>query len=69
MPRIVSLGNYCYSPIPANKTFWDHHMEQEAELVADRYPMRNGRQPMRACNQSGGPTWSQLERLVPTAFR
>lgn len=67
MLRIASLGNYCYSPIPANKTFWDHNMEQEAELVADRYIMRNGQTtPMRTCNQS--TTRSQLETLVPPLF-
>ncbi|WP_116811987.1 FG-GAP repeat protein [Steroidobacter cummioxidans] len=64
--RIISLGNYCYSPLDPNKTFWQHNLEQEAELVADRYLLRNALMQGRTCNH--GNTLQQLEQLVPPQF-
>lgn len=63
--RIVSLGNYCYAPL--NKPFWDHNLEQEAELVADRYMLRNAQNHLRSCNNA--TTLQELQQVVPSVFK
>jgi hypothetical protein len=63
--RIISLGNYCYAPL--NKPFWDHNFEQEAELVADRYMLRNNKSHLRSCNNV--TTLQELQQVVPSVFK
>jgi hypothetical protein len=63
--RVISLGDYCYTPL--NKPFWDHNIEQEAELVADRYMLRNGPNHLRSCNAATTP--EQLQQVVPLVFK
>jgi hypothetical protein len=63
--RIISLGNYCYTPL--NKPFWDHNLEQEAELVADRYMLRNGEDHLNDCNDATTPL--ELQQVVPLVFK
>jgi hypothetical protein len=66
--RIVSLGNYCYTPLVPGKPFYNYNLEQEAELVADRYRLRQGSNAQLPCNRSNAPTLEGLEQLLPKIF-
>lgn len=65
--RIISLGNYCYTPINLSKTFWEYNLEQEAELVSDRYLLDNGGIQWVPCNRVGD-TSAELDVIVPATF-
>ncbi|WP_116811743.1 VCBS repeat-containing protein [Steroidobacter cummioxidans] len=65
--RIISLGNYCYTPIDLSKTFWEYNLEQEAELVSDRYLLNNSETQWSQCNQVGN-TLPELNVIVPAIF-
>jgi len=59
------LGDgYDYYPIDPGKTYHDHNMEQQAEMVMDRFRFREGlRFPLRGDNS--GVTQADLESIVP----
>ena len=55
--------DYCYSLTPG-KSFWSYGLEQEAEMVSDRYLMRESEQKFLDCNQTNGVTLPELEQLL-----
>ena len=60
------FGGYIYMPIVENKAFDDYNVEQRAEMVQDRYRLRNSLRPYRTgLNENGSATPCRLEGVIP----
>ena len=57
-----SSGGYCYT-ITSGKLFSEYNMEQQAEMVQDRFLLWLGQLHWKQCNQSA--TLQQLEAVIP----
>lgn len=63
---VASLGRgYDYYPFDPGRTYDDHNMEQQAEMVGDRYRFRNGVMSPDAPQYNLGVTRPLLEAIVP----
>jgi hypothetical protein len=65
---IVSIENYRYTPLVPGKPFYNYNRGQEAELVSDRYRLRQGSNAQLSCNRSNAATLQELEQLLPKIF-
>jgi len=60
------LGDgYDYYPIDPGKTYFDHNMEQRAEMVSDRFRFREGLTTPFLTQWNLGVTQADLEAIVP----
>jgi hypothetical protein len=59
---LLSFNDYCYAPL-SGKPFRDYKLEEEAEMVSDRYRRRSGFGAANSCNN--GATLLELEALIP----
>lgn len=65
MRAIVGVGDYCYEN--ANQTFFQYKMEEQAEMVQDRYLLKHGITTYRKqCNSN--VTVNQLDAVIPFPF-
>lgn len=55
--------NYCYE-FDVNRNFWSYGLEQEAEIVEDRYRLRYGYDQEKSCND-GQAILPEYEQLIP----
>jgi hypothetical protein len=61
---------YCYEDhVPPLSSLWQYALEEEAEMVSDRYRLRNSLIEFRGCNRTptsqGGLDLGALEQLIP----
>ena len=64
--RAQLSGGYIYMPLVMNRIFTDYNVEQRAEMVQDRYRIRNQLRPYRtSLNENASATLCLLDGLIP----
>lgn len=59
----ITQRSYCYE-FDVNRDFWSYPLEEEAEIVEDRYRLRQGDVAEKACNR-GQAMLPEYEQLIP----
>lgn len=60
----LATGGYKYWPIPSGKSFWAHNIEQQGEMVQDRFRRQNGLGVARPSLNSGAE-YEPLRDVIP----
>jgi hypothetical protein len=60
----VATGGYKYWPIPAGKTYFAHNIEQQAEMVQDRFRRQRGMNVARPSLNTGAE-YEDLRVRIP----
>jgi VCBS repeat protein len=59
-------GGYHYKPIDWGKTFWQHNMEQQAQMVGERYFIRRSGIDPYTDHDNLSVTLTELNAMIPT---
>jgi hypothetical protein len=62
--RAAATGGYKYWPIPPGKSFWAHNIEQQGEMVQDRFRRQNGMGVARP-SLNNGAEYEPLRDIIP----
>lgn len=59
-----SRNDYCWD-IVLGQSFWDYKLEEQAEMVSDRYLLRQGSTKDLMCNRNNGDSLADLNSVIP----